>query len=115
MVDMIKSTSYIDYDEIDSLISGIDYISKVNNSSTSFSSFQADYSTKGGLRVSTFSMNNEIKVAISSGRINKVKAYFNILFLPDIRELIGQAKNKIDALKVNKQINKWGQIEPPPV
>ena len=49
-----ESTSYIDYDEIGSLISGIDYIAKVNKSATKFSNFQADYNTKGYFKVSTF-------------------------------------------------------------
>ena len=94
-----ESTSYIDYDEISSLISGIDYIAKVNNSATKFSNFQADYNTKGDFKVSTFSMNEKIMVAIASGRIGSVTAYYNISSLPEIRSVIKKAKSKIDALK----------------
>lgn len=94
-----ESTSYIDYDEVSSLISGIDYISKVNNSATKFSNFQADYNTKGDFKVSTFSTNGKILVAVSSGRIGAVSAYYNISSLPEIRGVIENAKSKIDALK----------------
>lgn len=94
-----ERTSYIDYDEIDSLISGIDYIAKVNKAATKFSNFQADYNTKGDFKVSTFSTNEKIMVAIASGRIGSVSAYYNISSLPEIRGLIEKAKFKIDELK----------------
>jgi len=94
-----ESTSYIDYDEISSLISGIDYISKVKKSVTRFSNFQADYNTKGDFKISTFSMGDKIMVAVSSGRIGSVTAYYNLSSLPEIRKLVEKAKSKIDALK----------------
>ncbi len=49
-----EHTSFIDFDEIDSLIQGIDYISKVKPDVTKFADFQADYTTKGELKISTF-------------------------------------------------------------
>lgn len=94
-----ESTSYIDYDEIASLISGIDYIAKVDKSATKYSSFQADYNTKGDFKVSTFSLKDKIMVSIASGRIGSVNAYFNISSLPEIRDVIEKAKNRIDTLK----------------
>jgi hypothetical protein len=94
-----ESTSYIDYDEISSLISGIDYIAKINKSATKFSSFQADYNTKGDFKISTFSAGEEIMVAIESGRIGPVTAFYNISSLPEIRDVIEKAKTRIDSLK----------------
>ena len=73
-----ENTSYIDYDEIDSLIRGIDYIAKVDKSATKFSDFQADYKTKGDFEVSTFSNGEKIMVAVSSGNIGKVTAFYNL-------------------------------------
>ncbi len=93
-----ESTSYIDYDEIDSLISGIDYIAKVDKSRTKFSNFQADYNTKGDFKISTFSTAGKIMVAVSSGRIGAVSAYYNLSSLTEIRTLIEKAKTKIDNL-----------------
>ncbi len=46
-----ESRSFIDYDEIDPLVKGIDYISKIDASATRLANFQADYRTKGDLRV----------------------------------------------------------------
>jgi len=47
--------SFIDYDEIDSLFKGIDYISKVKPENTRLANFEAIYATKGDLKVVTFS------------------------------------------------------------
>jgi len=90
-----ESTSYIDYDEIESLISGIDYIAKVDKTSTRFQNFQADYNTKGDFRISTFSSEENIMVEVSSGTIGSVKAYFNLSSLSEIRSFIEKAKAKI--------------------
>lgn len=94
-----ENTSYIDYDEIKSLIKGIDYISKVDKSATKFSNFQADYTTKGDFKISTFSTSDKIMVAVSSGHIGKVTAYYNMSSLTEIRSLISKAKVTIDSLK----------------
>ena len=97
-----KNTSYIDYDEIESLISGIDYIAKVDKSSTKFSNFQADYNTKGDFKISTFSSPSsldKIMVAVSSGHFGGVTAYFKISSLAEIKIIIEKAKTRIDTLK----------------
>lgn len=65
-----ENTSYVDYDEIPSLLKGIDYIAKVDKSVTKLDNFQADYKTKGDLRISTFSSGSgEVMVAVKSGTI----------------------------------------------
>lgn len=92
-------SSYIDYDEIESLILGIDYLVKIKNDITKLESFQADYKTKDDLEISVFSYNNKISVAVKSGSIRRVTAYFKIDSLPKIKELIVKAKEKIDEIK----------------
>src|SRR5687768_8943387 len=42
-----EKSSFVDYDEIDSLIKGIDYVSKIEKTVTKLSDFEAAYSTKG--------------------------------------------------------------------
>ena len=42
------TTSYVDYDEIESLLKGLDYIVKLDKSATKLRSFQADYRAAGG-------------------------------------------------------------------
>ena len=41
--------SFVDYDEIDSLIKGVEYISKVGKDVTKLDHFEVDYRTKGDL------------------------------------------------------------------
>ena len=94
-----EHTSYIDYDEIDSLLKGIDYISKINKSATKLSNIQADYKTKGLLSISTFSSEEKIMVAISSGIIGKVTAFCNTSSLYEIIAAIKTAKQKIESIK----------------
>ena len=93
------STSYVDYDEIDSLIKGIDYISKIDSTVTQLSSFQADYRTKDDLSFSTFSSGNEILFAVKSGRIGSVTSYFKTANIADLRKLLLDAKAKIDSIR----------------
>ncbi|MBE4111914.1 hypothetical protein HJ114_22970 [Vibrio parahaemolyticus] len=94
-----KHTTYIDFDEIDSLIAGIDYISKIKPDVTKFEDFQADYSTKGDLKISTFSSGGKVMAAVSSGKIGGVAAYYNLEDLAKIKALIIKAKAKIQEVK----------------
>jgi hypothetical protein len=95
-----KHTSFIDFDEIDSLIQGIDYISEVKPDVTTFADFQADYTTKGELKISTFNSGDKLITAVTSGTIGGVAAYFNIEDLAKVKELIFKAKNKIETIKM---------------
>ena len=95
-----ENTSYIDYDEIDSLLKGIDFIAKVDSSATRFDSFQADYKTRGDFSVSTFSTDSGVMVAIKSGRIGAATAYLKLTDLSAFRELIAKAKAAIDAVRI---------------
>lgn len=92
-------TSFIDYDEIESLMKGVDYIQSVEPTVTLLDNFQADYSTRGDLKVSTFSSDGKILSAVKSGKIGSTTAYLNIEELEKLKLLIGQAKTKIDEIK----------------
>jgi hypothetical protein len=94
-----ESTSYIDYDEIDSLIKGIDYISKVTKTSTRLDQFQADYRTRGDLVLSTFSTDAGIQAAVSSGTIGKTDVFIELTDLTKLRDLIVSAKSRLDSIK----------------
>ncbi len=95
-----EDRTVIDYDELDSLLSSIDYLSKVDWSVTSLSSFDASYTTKAGLRLVVFSSKRagEIEFAVRSSRMEK-----GILLARDqlshLRALVFQARNKLDALR----------------
>ena len=92
--------AFVDYDEIDSLLKGIDYVSAIDKGVTKLKNFQADYRTTGGLRVSVYSMSEtSVRVAIGVGRISSISASFRLDQIKDFRKLIVDAKAAIDAIK----------------
>lgn len=96
-----ESRSYVDYDEIDSLLKGIDYISKIDPAVSKLSNFEAAYRTRGDFAVTTFSdtTSGGISVAITSGKIGRASMYIKLAESPTFRTLITEAKAKLDAAK----------------
>ena len=89
----------VDYDEMDPLLNGIDYLGKITYDATALSSFDASFTTKSGLKI----------VAYSAVRQGGIHAYLQFGDAPRIsiasdqlaqfQNLIAQAKNSLDALK----------------
>lgn len=74
-----ENRSFIDEDEIESLIRGLEYISKIDSSVTSLSGFEAQYRTKGDFSITTYSdRSGGIGLAVSSGRIGKTTAFLKL-------------------------------------
>lgn len=94
-----QNNSHLDYDEIESLLRGIDYVAKVNDDVTRMSEFQADYRTKDDLVVSTYSSDNGVQAAVRSGTIGGVRAYLSLDELQKFRELIEIARSNIDSVR----------------
>jgi hypothetical protein len=94
-----KETLYIDYDEIDSLINGIDYIAKVDKTVTTFDRFEADYHTKGDLYVAAFTETKKVQASVQCGRFSRATAYYTLEQLSAFRDLIKRAKARLDAAK----------------
>ena len=95
-----KHTSYIDYDEIESLLKGIEYISKIDSKITKLTQFQADYKTKGELEVSTYSNDGKVSAAVGSGTIYPARAYFDFEDIQKIKSALDNAKKTLDSIKV---------------
>ena len=95
-----ESTSYIDYDEIDSLLKGIAYIAKIDKTTTKLAAFQADYKTKGDLIVSTFSTSQgKVEAGVQSGRFGGTLAYLSLSDLDEFGKLITKAKEMLDEIR----------------
>jgi hypothetical protein len=95
-----RSTSYIDEDELDALIKGIDYISKIEKSVTKLRDFEAIYSTRGDLRVVVFSNSDgKLSAAITSGRIGAASTFIEMPQLAEFRGLILKAQDTIRAAR----------------
>ena len=90
--------SFIDYDEITSLIAGIDYVSKIDRTATKLDASEAGYRTKGELEIATYSSDTGIDAAIRSGRIGGTTAFLTLDQLQSVRALVVEAKAKLDAL-----------------
>jgi len=91
-----ENTSFIDADEIDSLLAGLDYISRASKEMTKLSQFEAEYRTKGNFSVAVFSQSNgPTSTAVSSGLIGKTTAYIRLSDLPELRRLIVAAKAQL--------------------
>lgn len=94
-----ESSSHIDYDEIDSLVRGIDYVAKITPDVTRMENFQADYRTKGDLRISTYSTDGAVQAGVASGTIGGASAFLSLANLVQLRELLVQAKSKIETAR----------------
>lgn len=96
-IDYNESIVFIDGDEIDSLIAGIDYISKATKEVSSLESFEVEYRTKGDFRVIVYnkSDNGELSAAVSAGSIGKTRVLLEMPKLLELRQLIIDAKSKI--------------------
>jgi hypothetical protein len=95
-----ESTSFVDADEIDSLIRGIDYIAKMDKTVSSLADFEAEYRTKGYFAITTFSSSRgDIQVAVSSGRIGRTTAFLSLPELAQMRSVIEKAKATVDGAR----------------
>ena len=92
-----ERTSYIDYDEIDALVRGLDAVAKVDRSATPMAEFRADYRTRDGLEFSTFGGAQQMRAAISSGHRGRVTALFQWSELVKLKDIVVQAKTTLDS------------------
>lgn len=89
--------SFIDYDEIDDLLKGIDYISNAAKGVTKHDNFEVKYSTRGDFSATTFnSGNGEIKASIDVGRLS---SHLPMDKFSEFRSFIVKAKAKIESTK----------------
>jgi hypothetical protein len=93
-----EHTSYVDYDEIGSLLKGLEYLTKLDNTATSFNRFQADYRTRGELEISTYTTDASavVAAAVTCGTIEKATALLNLADLDTLRLLVDAARAEID-------------------
>lgn len=90
------SRSFIDADEIDGLVAGIDYLAKVDKSVTKHATFEAEYATKGGFSIVVFnsSVDGSLRFVVKA-RSSSAKAFFPIEELSKLKQLLLDAKTKM--------------------
>jgi hypothetical protein len=100
----LEGTALIDYDELDSLLDGLEYLGKLDWSVTSLPDFSAVYTTKGGFRAEARGSRRtgSIEFAVRSTRVNAPRLSLSRDQLGQLRSLIEQARTKLDSLRQAK-------------
>ena len=95
-----RSFSFIDYDEIEPLLKGLEYLSRIDSSVTQLQRFEADYRTKGEAIFSAFSTRGgNVTITVSAGIYRKAASAFKLEDLKAIRGLFIEAKNQLDTIQ----------------
>ena len=96
-----ENRSFVDYEEIDSLLRAIDYVAKVNESVTKLVSFEASYRTLGDLEIHVFRQGRASGTAasLSSGICEKVTGLLTLDELDRLRAHIVEAKSRLDEIR----------------
>ena len=89
--------AFIDYDEVDDLLEGIDYISKATTAVTKHGQFEVKYTTNGDFSATTFNDDSgNIKAAIDVGRIS---SHVPMDKFAEFRGFIVKAKKTLEELQ----------------
>lgn len=91
---------YVDYEEIDYLIEGIEYLGTISPSVTELSSYEAQFRTMSYLEISTFSTpRNTARIAIENAVDGTGRLILPPSSLTDLARLLTVAKSKLDELR----------------
>lgn len=92
-----EERAYIDYDELDPLLKGIDYIMRLDDKATKLARYEAQYQTRGGLVLVTFNTPSGYATAISTGGGRRPRFVLRPTGLAEFRNLLESAKDALDA------------------
>ena len=92
----VEERAYIDYDELDPLLKGIGYLLKLDDKATKLSRYEAQYQTRGGLVLVTFSTPNGYLSAISTLGGRRPRFVLRQTGLAEFRNLLESAKEVLD-------------------
>ena len=93
---------YVDEDEIDALLSGLNYLIKINYEVTALPGFEASYTTKGGLQVMANSVRKEGGIRFSLQGNYSPPIALSSMQMTQLYTLITQARKNLDAIKAGK-------------
>jgi hypothetical protein len=97
-----SDTTIIDYDELNSLLNGLDFLANANWSLTTLPSFDAFYTTRDGLQAAAYSSQKRpgtLGASLKSSRATYVRISLAPQEFAQFRGLILQAKTNLDALR----------------
>ena len=88
--------AYVDYDELDPLINGLDHLLKLDHTATKLSTFEAQYRTNGYLSVFRFNTTGGYGTAVSAGGRRGTRLILRPTGLVEFRDMLKSAKAVID-------------------
>jgi hypothetical protein len=95
-----ENRSFVDYEEIDRLLRGIDSVARVNETNTKLASFEARYRTVGDLEISVFRQSRTGAAAsVSAGICDRVTGILTLDELDRLKAHIVEAKTRLDEIK----------------
>lgn len=90
-----EARSFVDSDEIDGLIKGVDYLSRITKDVTKHTSFEAEYTTKSGFSITVFNdANGVLYLAVKAGRTSE-SVFLKMDDLTKLKQLLTDAKAKL--------------------
>lgn len=92
-----EERAYLDYDELDPLLKGIEHILKLDDRATKLSRYEAQYQTRGGLVLVTFNTPNGYLSALSTGGGRRPRFVLRPTGLAEFKNLLESAKEVLDA------------------
>lgn len=93
------ASSFIDFEEISSLIKGLDYLEGIKSNPTKFEHYEAVYLTNGGLKITHFNTKKGILVAIQVGRYSSKSVYLELSNLLTFKETIKKSYAEIKKIR----------------
>ena len=95
-----ENRAFIDYEEIDGLLAGIDAVSRVNESMTKLVGFEGKYRTLGDFEIGVFRQTRSGNaVSLSTGVCEQSRVTMTLDELTKVRAMIAEAKAKLDEAK----------------
>jgi hypothetical protein len=97
----LRATMLIDYDEIPSLVTAMDYLSKLDMSVTKLNFVDAAYTTKGGFRIAALASRRTgvTQVAVRDARNGLTPVIFSREQMAQFSALINQAETTLASLR----------------
>ena len=91
----------VDYDEIDSLVNGLNYLSIIDDKVTALPAFVAGYVTKSGFRVGAFTSQRRgaIQLFLQDYTTNSAKILVTPTQLAQFLSLVEEARKNLDSLR----------------
>jgi len=93
---------YVDDNEIDSLLAGLNYVRKISYDVTELPSFEASYTTKGGFEVRAHSIRKEGTLQFFAQGNYSPPIQLNSIDVSKLYDLILSAQKNLDSLKPAK-------------